>query len=144
MKESNPASLGGLMDRPLTSEEFSLIDWLLANSGDKAREFLPQLSEIRVNGICGCGCPTINLGGARTTAADYAGPNIVADFVGEASGTEVGVLLFQKDGLLTFLEIYAFGDNPSDFPLPRTSTLRPWEQASKRIPSACLADSQQG
>jgi len=121
------------MDRPLTSEELGVIGWLLTNSGDKALGFLPQLPEIRVRGKCSCGCPTIDLACATTIASDYHGTGPLADVVGEVSGTDVGVLLFQRDGLLTCLEIYAFGDNPPDFPLPDPSTLRGWEHMSKPI-----------
>jgi hypothetical protein len=121
------------MDRPLTPEEVSVMSWLLTNSGENALKFLPQLSEIRVHGKCSCGCPTIDLAGARTIASDYHGTGLLADVVGEVSGTDVGVLLFQKDGLLTCLEIYAFGDNPPDFSLPKTSTLRGWEHMSQPV-----------
>jgi len=44
---------------------------------------------------------------------------------GTVDGTSVGVMLYQAKGLLVSLEIYAFGENPTPFPLPRASTLMP-------------------
>gem|GEM_PF-6487035 len=47
------------------------------------------------------------------------------DMKGTVDGTSVGVMLYQAKGLLVSLEIYAFGENPTPFPLPRASTLMP-------------------
>jgi hypothetical protein len=48
---------------------------------------------------------------------------LLADFFAQVHGREVGVLLFQRSGRLSMLEIYALGDAPEPFDLPEVPSL---------------------
>ena len=122
------------VSRPPSAEEYQLIQWLLIRSGPQAKAFFPQLEEVQVCGVCTCGCPTIHLMVPEHIPAVTSGGRLLGDCVGEVNGVDVGVLLFQANGRLSMLEIYAFGENPSPFPLPEASRLVAWENLSQRRP----------
>ena len=115
------------LDRPLTTEEGALIEWLLLHGEAGAQDFLPQVKAARVHGRCSCGCPSIDMVVSQTTPAATVEVRLLADFVGTVEKELVGVLLHQCGGRLAELEIYAFGESPVPFRLPEISTLRRWE-----------------
>jgi hypothetical protein len=122
-----------LQDRPLTSQERTLIEWLLVHAEPNASQFLPQLEAARVYSKCSCGCPTIDIEISQSIPSAHARTNLLSDLIGEVDGKPVGVMLAQAGGRLSGLEIYAFGDIPEPFGLPAPSTLYRFEDQAKRL-----------
>ena len=109
--------------RPLTAEERTLCEWLIAHGTSKAAEYAPQLSRVTVVGTsCSCGCPSIDLAvdGKHTIGAS----EIIGDAVGESpEGIQVGVILHCRAGQLSELEVYPFEDAQARFGLPKPQAL---------------------
>ena len=116
-------------DRELTPEERELILWLISQAPE-TEELKLQIDKARVVGLCGCGCPTVDitvtgvepaklppykLGDEYTTSYFNVG-----DFLVEyPPGVVIGVRLDVRNGLMTELEIYsANGGEPILLPPP--------------------------
>jgi len=95
--------------RPLTAEELDLLRWMFNHGSDDLRTFLPQIEGIRAAWSCKCGCPSIQLDVAESAPLGLdRSETVVGDFDGKtARGELVGVLLFQRKGRLTELEVYS-------------------------------------
>jgi hypothetical protein len=109
--------------RPLTPEELALCEWLIEHGTSKAPEYAPQLSRATVVGTsCKCGCPSVDLAvdGRHTVGAS----EIICDAVGNSpEGVQVGVILHCREGQLSELEVYPFGDVQARFGLPKPDAL---------------------
>ena len=114
-------------DRPLSSEERAIAEWLLRHADSSAISFLSQLDNARVTGQCNCGCPTVHLRVAEGTPRAEPQDNPIGDALGEVNGNMVGVMLLQSGGHLTCLEIYDLSDIQHPYGLPELKTLRPFE-----------------
>jgi hypothetical protein len=126
IKNEEPAGTIPL-DRPISSEEHAIAEWLLLHSKPSAVSFLPQLDGARVTGQCSCGCPTVDLRVAVGTSPAETQDNPVGDALGEVNGNMVGVMLLQSGGYLTCLEVYDLSDIPHPHGLPELKSLRPLE-----------------
>lgn len=133
IKNSDEPAVSIPQDRPLTSEERTLIEWLIVHAEPNASEFLPQLKAARVCWKCGCGCPTISIEISQSIPPAHARTNLISDLIGEVDGKLVGVMLTQAGGRLSGLEIYAFGEIPKPFGLPSPSTLYRFEDPPKHL-----------
>ncbi len=109
--------------RLATPEERQLVEWLLRNAATTpdAASFLDQVTDLRVVGGCGCGCPSIDF--------KIGGQDAVASIIADASGTSpeglpIGVMLWAKHGRISGLEVYPF-DDADKFGLPDLATLKP-------------------
>jgi hypothetical protein len=102
--------------RPLTPNERTTLDTLLAADFPGAAELRAQAATARVTGRCGCGCPSINLvvDGALPVA------ELADDPVAfEADGPDGGLIVFAEEGRLSCLEYWSVGDEPpAAFPPP--------------------------
>ena len=121
-------------DRPLSEQESAIARWLLLHSDPPASSFIPQLEVARVTGLCGCGCPTVDLSVPEGTARAEPRDNPIGDASGEVDGKMVGVMLLQRSGYLTCLEIYDLSDMEHPYGLPSLDSLRSFEPASKSQP----------
>lgn len=111
--------------RPLTEEERTHLEWLIANGNDAAKEYLPQLANIRVVGARTCGCPTIDLALEGRDKRKTSPSTILADFVGTtAEGIEVGIILHAREGEISELEVYPIAAAAEPFGLPSTESLK--------------------
>ncbi len=115
------------LDRPLTEEERSIAEWLLVHAIPPALDFLPQLAIARVKGQCSCGCPTVDLRVPEETERAEQHDNPIGDVVGEVNGYTVGVMLLQRGGHLTCLEVYDLSDIERPYGLPDINSLRLFE-----------------
>jgi hypothetical protein len=109
--------------RPLTVEERTLCEWLIAHGTSKATEYAPQLSRVTVVGTsCRCGCPSVDL---AVDGKHTVGPSeIIGDAVGSSpEGVQVGVILHCREGQLSELEVYPFSDVQARFGLPKPEAL---------------------
>jgi hypothetical protein len=111
-------------NRQLTDREERLVRWMLEHGSPEAADFLPQLELAEVTPWrCQCGCASINFR-IRGKAAPPPGVHIIADFVFGEEDTMSGVFVFEKDGILSGLEVYGLaGDAPKSLPEPEV--LRP-------------------
>jgi hypothetical protein len=110
--------------RPLTTEERTLLDWLVAHGLPNARRYAAQLGRVTVASRCTCGCPTIDLAvdGNQTSWAS----ELIADAEGRSpEGISVGVILYCREGQLSELEVYPIDEVKGPFALPNPSTLVP-------------------
>lgn len=111
--------------RPLTQEERTLLEWLIANGSADAKGYLPQLADLSVVGRCPCGCPTIDLALGDRYQRKTAPSKILADLVGTTpEGIEVGVILHAREGEISELEVYAIADVKQSFRLPTIESLK--------------------
>ena len=113
-------------DRALTSEEVSLVRWLLEHGSPAARGFLPQLAEARVVSRCYCGCASIDfaIGGVIPPTGD--GISILADYEYRSSeGHLFGVFVFERAGLLAGLEVWSQDGLSTPTTLPQSEQLKP-------------------
>jgi len=114
------------LDRDLTPEERAIAEWLLLNADPPATAFLHQLDTARVTGQCSCGCPTVDLLIRADTAPAEPRDNPVGDAIAEVNGKMVGVMLLQRQGYLTCLEVYDLSDIEHPYGLPGLSSLKPF------------------
>jgi hypothetical protein len=111
--------------RPLTAEERTLLEWLIANGSEDAKTYSPQLADLGVVGTCTCGCPTIDLAMGARDQRKTVPSKILADFVGTTpEGIEVGVILHAREGEISELEVYAIADATEPFRLPTIESLK--------------------
>ena len=112
-------------NRPITAKERGLIDWLLRHCDPGSDQLLSQIDALTVTWKCTCGCPTIYFE-IPDMPRLHEPEHILADFLATADGNAVGVLLFQRGGRLSSLEVYSLGGTDKPFGLPEIETLRSW------------------
>jgi hypothetical protein len=111
-------------NRPLNSEERTLIEWLLANGTPVSAAYLEQLECLHVVSHCGCGCPTVDLAVGDAQASTTGASQILADFGGiTPDGIQVGVILHARQGKISELEVYSEEGRTSRL-LPIITTLK--------------------
>jgi hypothetical protein len=111
--------------RALSSEERALLEWLIANGTPDAMQYAPQLADIRVVGLCTCGCPTLDLAIGNREERTTGPSHILAEFDGTtAEGVQVCVILHAREGQISELEVIAIDDFEGEFSLPVIESLR--------------------
>ena len=115
--------------RQLKPEELELLEWMFEHGSDDLRTYRPQIEGIRACRWCPCGCPSLNFEIAEDAPLGLdRGDTVVGDFDGKtARGELVGVLLFQREGKLTLLEVYSMDgqikEESGEFGLPTIDSL---------------------
>ncbi|MFF1609900.1 hypothetical protein ACFVYA_19160 [Amycolatopsis sp. NPDC058278] len=101
--------------RPLTPNERTTLDTLLAADFPGAAELRAQATTARVVGRCGCGCPTIDLAVDDVTPRWPKKESVAV----EADVPDGGLIVFAEEGRLSCLEYWSVGDEPpAAFPPP--------------------------
>ncbi len=111
--------------RPLTEHERQLVTWLIEHGTNQDRlQLNAQIPRLSVRERCTCGCPTVyfSLDGA---AVPRTGERLVSDHLASVEGMEVGIMLFETDGLLSSLEVYSCPGTDVPFGLPEVASIRP-------------------
>jgi hypothetical protein len=118
------------IERSLSKEEHAIAEWLLTHSVPPALSYLPQLDLVRVTGKCKCGCPTIHLRVPVGTTPAEIRDNPIGDAFGNVDGNLVGVMILQRDGFMTCLEVYDLSEISRPYGLPDFTSLQPavWNQ----------------
>jgi len=113
------------VNRELTDHERRLVTWMLQHGGPEALQFLKQLELAEVTPWrCPCGCASINFQ-IRGKPTPPPGVNPIADFVFGEEDKLSGIFVYEKDGILSGLEVYGLaGDAPKSLPEPEL--LRPF------------------
>lgn len=116
-------------NRQLTEHERRLVRWMLEHGSAEAEAFLPQLDQAEVKPWkCECGCASINF---QIRGQPDAPPGVhpIADFVFGDDDTMSGIFVYEKDGILSGLEVYGLaGEAPRSLPQPED--LRPFARVS--------------
>ena len=123
-------------DRPLTTEEATLVQWLLEHGYPDGPTFLSQLAFCRVVSRCPCGCASIDFAIDGAVPPAGAGMNILADYQWQADdGAHLGVFVFAKAGLLAGLEIWSVDGLNAASTLPLVGQLQPLVFPQKAEPA---------
>src|SRR2546421_12617833 len=113
-------------DRPLSSAERRLVQWLLEHGTSEAAGFLPQLSQARVTSQCPCGCASVDFAIGGVIAPAEAGMRILSDFGWQAAdGSRFGVFVFACAGQLSGLEVWSVDGQGATPTLPEIKELVP-------------------
>ena len=97
--------------RPLTSNERSVVEWMLANALNNPGYVVEEdLSELRVVGQCPCGCVSIDF----VPEGQSGGATPIADALAiSPDGASAGVILWAKEGRLSGLEVHDHAEGAS-------------------------------
>jgi hypothetical protein len=129
MSDDNNSSQA--LKRPITEQEGQLIKWLLEHGAPGSNQFISQVDSLIVSSKCGCGCPTVNFV-RQGECVESDNKHILADYLATVDGRDVGVILFQRQGRLSSLEVYSLAGTDKPFGLPEIEALYPWEELSQR------------
>jgi len=110
--------------RELSYEERRLVDAMLEQAKAPVL-FFDQLRDAYVVARCPCGCPSIDVG-LRGRSLPTGPTRVLADFVFGSDDDLSGIFVFEQDGLLGGIELYALA-NGTPFVLPSIESLRPFE-----------------
>lgn len=114
-----------VVDRDLTVEERSIIEWLLAHGDGDNAEFIEQLKQARVVAHCACGCASVDL--AIAGQSSTAPMRVLADFQWTtADGHLCGAFVFEQDGLLGGLDLWSIDGETVPRTLPAAKDLVPF------------------
>jgi hypothetical protein len=127
----NDAKKGETLHRPITVKERALIDWLLRHGTPGSEQFLEQLGSLVVVRKCSCGCPTVDFAN-EVKPVPCEAEHILADFLATADGEDVGIILFQREGRLSSLEVYSRAGSDKRFGLPDIETIYSYEELAER------------
>lgn len=106
--------MGDVAPRPLTATEGAIVSRLLALHGLSVPG-AAALAGWRVVGRCDCGCASVDF------VSDVAPASVLADGYGVTpGGVPVGVILWQRDGVPSGLEVYMLGEDTPELPAPES------------------------
>jgi hypothetical protein len=125
------AKKGESQHRPITVKERALIDWLLRHGNPGSDQFLKQLDSLVVVWKCSCGCPTVDFA-REGELASHEAEHILADYLATVDGEDVGIILFQRGGHLSSLEVYSQAGTDKLFGLPEIETIYSYEELAER------------
>jgi hypothetical protein len=118
--------------RALSSRERDLIEGMLYRGSRNPDRFLAHLKAARVVARCTCGCASIDLA-VPGEPLPTGGLRIIADFIYGDDASLCGAFVFERDGWLAGLEVYALGAVlPSSLPDP--TDLRPFPESTHLAP----------
>ena len=111
--------------RPLTSKEMELLTWLLEHGLPEAKTFTPQLENIRATPWCDCGCPSISLYVEESVPLGACSSSVISDVLAKTPECKkMGIILFQKEGKLSLLEMYSLDILEGDWGFPVYESLQ--------------------
>jgi hypothetical protein len=112
------------VNRAIKPEEIAVIESALERApvSPPVLTIRPGLASLRVVGVCGCGCDSIDF--TRDDPSHISTP--VADGLGTTpAGGQVGIIVWGISGAITGLEIYDMGAGDDDLRLPLPASIRP-------------------
>jgi hypothetical protein len=106
-------------NRNLSEDERRLVQWMLEHGQPEASSFLSQLERTKVTPWrCPCGCASLNF---RISDLPLPPPGVhpIADFVLGEGDNLSGIFIYEKEGILSGLEVYGLaGEAPKILPEP--------------------------
>lgn len=119
---NNSAKPAEIAPRPLSDTERGVLELLLAQDFDGAAALRSQLPHAKVVGACTCGCVTVDLAVDKEAAERAAiGGRLIraeATILDDMDEPIGGVIVFLRDGYLSMLEAYSYGDPINAWPEP--------------------------
>ena len=113
------------VDRALSEQERSLIEWLLLHGDGDNAAFVAQLNQSSVVAHCACGCASIDLAVAGKLGAGNM--RVLADFQWTTpEGHACGAFVFEQDGLLAGLDLWSIDGGAVPSALPAIEDLVPF------------------
>jgi hypothetical protein len=113
------------VDRLLTTEERSVVHWLLEHGDGENSAFLAQLEQARVSRLCTCGCASIDfsINGKRPKTF---GMRVLSDYQWRSEqGHLCGAFVFEQDGLLAGLDLWSIDGQSTPDAMPPIESLVP-------------------
>lgn len=112
--------------RLLTEEELELTKWLLRNGSAGAGNFVQQLEHAAVIAHCKCGCASIDFS-IDGRVPQKAGISVLSDFQWRDSrGHLFGIFVFERDDLLSGLDVWSIDGEETPTTLPPADLLKPY------------------
>jgi hypothetical protein len=114
------------INRDLTVSEHRLVHWMLEHGTPAGQSLLPQLAHAKVTPWrCPCGCASFNLhiDGAPTPSG---GIRPISDFLFGSGDSLNGILVYERDGILSGLEVHGMSKSASRT-LPTPEELRRYD-----------------
>lgn len=111
------------LPRSLSQEELTLVIYLLNHGSAEAKPFLAQLAGARVVAHCICGCASVDfsIDGLQSQAS---GMRTLSDFQWkDEQGHLFGIVLFERGGLLSGLDVWSIDGQATPFILPSIEVL---------------------
>jgi len=105
------------LNRPLSVQESELLTWLLEHGFRDAPELVSQIPRLTVVGRCSCGCPTVYFA-FDGVPVKRKGEQLISDYIADVDGHQMGLMVFQTNGLLSSLEVYSCPGIDEPFGLP--------------------------
>ena len=118
------------LPRPLSEEERVLVRWMLRHGEPGADEFLEQLDDAVVSGVCGCGCASIDFQIGDQHPDKQQGIRILSDYLYGPESPPLGAFVFAHGDTLAGLEVYGFGETADRLPSPEE--LRPMAKTTSQ------------
>ena len=116
------------LDRELSPQEFHLTEWLLNNGKEACDRYIEQLSEARVESLCGCGCASIDFSIGGKSSDNNAGFEILSDYTFSNEDGELnGIFVFAKNKQLAGLEVWSIDGQMTPDKLPEIANLEPFK-----------------
>ena len=118
-----------VLRRSATDHERAVVRWLLEQTDPKYASLADQIDNLQVVSKCNCGCPSVDF----EELAPGVGPShLISDQLGIVDGEVVGVMLFERGGHLSMLEVYSFAGADNPFGLPSLENLLRWDEVPGR------------
>ena len=113
--------------RPLTEQERSLAQWMLAHGSAEAVAFQAQLAHAEATTWrCPCGCASLNFKIDGKSEAPP-GVHVLGDFIVGEGDEMFGIFIFESGGTLSGLEVYSLAADAPQV-LPKPDQLRRWSE----------------
>jgi hypothetical protein len=113
-------------DRPLSVEEYTIVEWLLEHGDGDNAMFLDQLEQARVARLCGCCCASIDFAVNSERPQDFA-MRFLSDYQWrDEHGNLFGIFVFEQDGLLAGLDLWSIDGGRTPHAIPRIAQLVPF------------------
>ncbi len=107
-------------DRPLTTQEITLLRWLLEH-GTASGAHVGQVEKLRVVSRCGCGCASIDFVRASDSPLEILSDQQWQD----EQGRRFGAFAFAREGKVAGVEVWSIDGLATPTTLPDPSLLSP-------------------
>jgi hypothetical protein len=119
------------LNRPPTTAEKNLIDWMLEHGELEAQDYLPQLKQVRVSNFrCPCGCASLDfvMPGSTEPVGEI---QPIAEYIFGNGGELSGIFVCTSKRVLAGHEVYGLtGDAPKLLPTP--NAMRPFRSKTSQ------------
>ena len=116
-------------DRPLSTDEHTIVQWLLEHGDGDNAKFLEQLERARVARLCDCGCASVDFSVNGKRPQHFAMRTLSDYQWRDEHGNLFGVFVFEQDGLLAGLDLWSIDGQSNPNVIPHVAQLVPFGSA---------------